>query len=179
MCVVLSGGGVIRNVAEFRGQIWEFTGQKLSYHRSTFLPFFPPSFLKLIAVLSQFSILNSQDPPCCSEIISLINLCFSLQYSVNPAVMAVVWPMMENDVTINLIDQATSGLMNAVTQKARYQLTVTIANYLSDVSALLTLQLLWLALLGNCVQGFCWVLVATLTTLEISSQRQHCDTFEI
>eukprot|EP00299_Pterocystis_sp_00344_P012977 c6303_g1_i1.p1 GENE.c6303_g1_i1~~c6303_g1_i1.p1 ORF type:complete len:347 (+),score=77.12 c6303_g1_i1:27-1067(+) len=53
--------------------------------------------------------------------------------TVNPAIMSVVWPMMENDVTINLVDQATTAIMNAVTQKARYRLTVTIANYLSDV----------------------------------------------
>jgi len=53
--------------------------------------------------------------------------------TVNPALMAVVWPLMENDATINLVDQATTALMNAITQKARYRLTVTIANYLSDV----------------------------------------------
>lgn len=53
--------------------------------------------------------------------------------TVNPAIMAVVWPLMENDATINLVDQATTALMNSITQKARYRLTVTIANYLSDV----------------------------------------------
>eukprot|EP00298_Acanthocystis_sp_HF-20_P005301 c15519_g1_i1.p1 GENE.c15519_g1_i1~~c15519_g1_i1.p1 ORF type:complete len:348 (+),score=75.87 c15519_g1_i1:42-1085(+) len=56
--------------------------------------------------------------------------------TVNPAIMAVVWPLMENDAVINLVDSSTSGLMNAVAQKLRYTLTVTIANYLTDLVSL-------------------------------------------